>query len=127
MKAKKNGWHSGGSTFIDFPEDFVDWMNCPDSDLIIQIIDAVSPSLAKVEVDANARQLIWDDGQRLSISQSVQRLHAACPQFPADKIEDHLITWLEGEYVPEHYSQEQMDEFDRLTGCWVDDHERRRR
>ncbi len=41
---------------------------------------------------------------------------------PVELIETHLIAWLEMEFTPKIYSQEQIDELDRLTETWVDDH-----
>ena len=52
----------------------------------------------------------------------MQRTHRDNPEFPVEMIETRLISWLEMEFAPETYSQEQLDEFDRLTEKWVDDH-----
>jgi hypothetical protein len=49
----------------------------------------------------------------------VQRLLG---DFPVELIETHLIAWLEMEFAPKTYSQEQIDELDRLTEKWVNDH-----
>ena len=42
-----------------------------------------------------------------------------------DSIEDYLIDWIDMDYAPEHYSQAQLDELDRLTARWISDHARR--
>jgi hypothetical protein len=55
----------------------------------------------------------------------------ACPKasntskYPRESVEDFLLFWLETGYDPEDYSQEQLDELDKLTERWVKDHERR--
>jgi hypothetical protein len=36
-----------------------------------------------------------------------------------------LIDWIDMDYAPEHYSQAQLDELDRLTARWISDHARR--
>ncbi len=36
-------------------------------------------------------------------------------------------SWIEMGYAQEHYSQQQLDELDRLTEKWVEDYERSRR
>ena len=77
---------------------------------------------AEVDVDATHRKLIWEDGKRLTIDEAVQRFLGDFPDFPVELIETHLIAWLEMEFVPKTYSQEQIDELDRLTETWVDDH-----
>ena len=107
-----------------FAEDFVDWINSPEGELSGEVHDAIAPLLEKADVDDKNRKIIWEDGQRLSITESVQRIHANYPDFPLELIETHVIGWLEMEYAPPTYSEKQLDELDRLTGKWVDDHER---
>ena len=112
--------------FEDNPclEGFVDWMDSPEGELSSAALDAVWMLLEKVDVDAKQRKLIWEDGQRLSLTESVQRIQAGCPDLPLDLIETHLIGWLEMEFAPATYSPKQLDELDRLTEKWIDDHER---
>ena len=107
-----------------FAVDFIDWMGSAEGQLSSEVSDAVWKFLEKADVDAKNRKIIWDDGKRLSITQSVQRIRADCPDFPPEMIEDHLIAWLEMEFAPPSYSQEQLDELDRLTEKWIDAHER---
>jgi hypothetical protein len=48
---------------------FLDWMDSPDGELSIEVMDTVFALLDNVDVDAKARKLIWPDGQRLSLDQ----------------------------------------------------------
>ncbi len=89
-----------------------------------EVSDIVWRLLEQTDVDAKRRKIIWDDGKTLSITESVQRIHADYPDFPLEMIEEHLIGWLEMEFAPPTYSQEQLDELDRLTEKWIEDHER---
>ena len=107
-----------------FADDLIDWMGSTEGELSGVARDVVWAALEKVDVDARKRQLIWEDGKRLSITESVQRLHADYPDFPLELIEERLIGWLEMEFAPPSYSEEQLDELDRLTEKWIDDHER---
>ncbi len=107
-----------------FVEDFLEWMDSSEGQRSIEVRDTVWPLLEQADVDAKHRKIIWNDGQRLSITESVQRIHADYPDFPLELIETHLIGWLEMEFAPPTYSQEQLDELDRLTEKWIDDHER---
>lgn len=106
---------------------FLDWMDSPDGELSGEVMDTVFALLDNVAVDAKARQLIWPDGQRLSIDESVQRIHDDYSQFPAEQIEGHLISWLEMGYAPEDYSEQQLDQLDRHTERWIKAHYRGRR
>ena len=107
-----------------FVDDFFEWMDSPEGGLSSEVCDAVWTLLGKADVDAKNRKIIWEDGRRLSITESVQRIHATYPDFPIEMTEDHLIGWLEMEFAPPTYSQEQLDELDQLTEKWIEDHER---
>lgn len=105
-------------------DDLGRWMQSAEGGLSSEVLDVVWRVLEKADVDAHKRKIIWPDGKRLSITQSVKRIHADFPDFPLELIEDHLVGWLEMEFNPPTYSQKQLDELDRLTQKWVDDHER---
>jgi hypothetical protein len=47
------------------------------------------------------------------------------PTATRDSIEEYLIDWIDMDYAPEHCSQAQLDELDRLTARWISDHARR--
>ena len=106
-----------------FIEGLFEFMASPEGELADEVREFTWQLLEKVDVDARDRRLIWDDGRRLTIDESVRRLHEHCRDYPVDLIEDYLIVWIEGEFIPENYSQEQMDELDRLTGEWIEDYE----
>jgi len=99
-------------------------MNSPEGELSVDALEVVSTALEKADVDARRRKIVWEDGQRLSITQSVQRIHAEHPDLPLALIETHLIGWLEMGFAPETYSPRQLDELDRLTEKWIEDHQR---
>jgi hypothetical protein len=107
-----------------FVDDFVDWMGSAKGQLSIDVSDVVWTLLEKADVDAKNRKIIWPDGKRSSIAESVKHIHADYPDFALDLIEDHLIGWLEMGFAPPSYSEEQLDELDRLTEKWVEDHRR---
>ena len=120
---KQSGWN-GWSLFEDnpFTEGLFEWMDAPEIQLSDEVRELAWQSLQNVDVDASARKLIWSDGKRLSIDESVQRIHGDYSELPRDMIEQHLIGWLEMEFAPQSYSREQLDELDRLTEEWIDDH-----
>jgi hypothetical protein len=105
-------------------EAFRKWMASPEGQLFDKVCETVSLSLEEANVDAKGRKIIWPDGTRLSLTESMQRFQAEHPDFPLDMIDEALITWLEGEFAPPDYSEEQLEELGRLTEKWVDDYER---
>jgi len=117
-----------GSLFENNP--FIDGlferMDSPRGQLSDEVREVAWQRLEKVDVDATHRKLIWEDGRRLSIDESVQRIHGDYPDFPVELIATHLIAWLEMEFAPKTYSREQLDQLDWLTERWVNDHDRQR-
>ena len=105
-----------------FIEDLFEWIESPRGQLSDEVREAAWQKLEKVDVDATHQKLIWEDGKRLSIDESVRRIYDDYPNFPLELIETHLIAWLEMEFAPESYSREQLDELDRLTEKWVNAH-----
>lgn len=110
-----------------FMDGFIEYVESSEGELAMEAMDLVVESLEGVQVDAKARKLLWEDGQRLSVGTSVQRIHAEHPEFPAELIEELVISWLDGIYAPEGATQQQLDELDQLTEQWIDDHERGQR
>lgn len=110
-----------------FTDGFIEYVESPEGELSMQAMDLVVEYLQNVRVDANARKLLWTDGQRLSIDESVRRIHADHSDFSAELIENKVVSWLDGIYAPEGATQQQLDELDQLTEKWIDDHERGQR
>lgn len=105
-------------TFLDDPFD----PKCsPEGDLYSEVREALWPLLQTLHVDAKKRKIIWPDGKRLDLDESVQNIHTDYPDFPHELIESRLISWLEMDYAPENYSSQQLEELDRLTERWIDD------
>ena len=81
--------------------------------------------LEGVRVDVQHRQLIWPEQAALGITASVHRIQKSYPAYSCEQIESSLLSWLECGYVPQHDSQEKLDELDQLICQWLDDHESR--
>ncbi|HKN46132.1 MAG TPA: hypothetical protein VJW23_19650 [Propionibacteriaceae bacterium] len=107
-----------------FIDGFLGWMDSPEGQHSIEALDLVFDALEHAGVDAKRRKIVWDDGKRLSIEQSVERIRAAHPDVPRDQIESHVCGWLES-CAPDSYSERQLEELDRLTGPWLADYERK--
>ena len=88
-------WSSGEtgtpSRTILILENMLEWMGSPEGELDGEVRDVVWMLLEKADVDARKRKIIWDDGQRLSITEAAQRIHADCPNFPLELIGAHVI------------------------------------
>ena len=108
-----------------FIEALFERMHSPEGELYSEVSETLWPLLQKLQVDAKQRKLIWPDGKRLDLDESVQNIHTDYPEFPRELIESRLISWLDSEYAPPRYTPEQLDELDRLTERWINDHSRR--
>jgi hypothetical protein len=114
---KSSDWLGGG--FID---DFLEWMDSPEGAESIEALDCVLDALAGAGVDTSARKIIWPDGKRLSIEQSVERIKKESG-LRGKSILSHLIGWLQMEYVPEGFDEEQMQRFENEIENWVEKYE----
>ena len=106
-----------------FIEGFLEWMDAPEGQQSIEALDQVFDALEHAGVDARHRKIVWVDGKRLSIEQSVERIHAKHPGVPRYLIETHVLGRLEN-CAPESCSEHQLEELDRIIEPWLDDHER---
>jgi hypothetical protein len=107
-----------------FIGDVLAYMNSPEGELFLEVGEIISVMLEQADVDAVGRQIIWDNGERLSIAASAQRIGVEHPEYPLDIIEQNVVIWLESEFAPPTYTPEQFDELDRLTQAWIKDHKR---
>jgi hypothetical protein len=129
---KKNTWSSNYELPLEpqlednpFLEALFERMHSPEGELYSEVSETLWPLLQQLQVDAKQRKLIWPDGKRLDLDASVQQIQTTYPEFPHELIESRLIAWLDAEYAPASYSPKQLDELDRLTERWIDDHSRR--
>ena len=77
-------------------EDFLEWMVSPDGQTAGEVVTAlVFATLENASVDAKRRKVIWADGERLSIEQSAERIHAEHPDRPRELIAISLCSWFE--------------------------------
>jgi hypothetical protein len=106
-----------------FIDGFLEWMDAPGGQQSIEALDLVFGALEHAGVDARQRKIVWADGKRLSIEQSVARIHAGHPRVACELTETHLLGWLES-CAPESCSEHQLEELDRLIGPWLDDYGR---
>lgn len=106
-----------------FVDGFLEWMGSSEGEHSVDALDRVYAALENADLDARQRKIVWDDGQRLSIEQSAERIHAEHPDVPRELIETHVVGWLES-FAPESYSERQLEELDRLAEEWIDDYER---
>ena len=107
----------------EFLGDIFDDLDSEEAQLAFEVQDVLQALLAHADVNAKAREIIWEDGQRLSLRDSIQRLRQACPQYPLEMLERQFIVWLE-HFPPESYSQAQLDEYEALSDRWLADYAR---
>jgi hypothetical protein len=95
--------------------------NSPEDELWFEISDTLEVLLKDVRLDTGERKFLWPDSGRLDLDQSVRRINRQYPDFPEQTIKEFLIFWIHALYVPEGYSESQMNERERLAEQWVED------
>jgi hypothetical protein len=97
---------------------FFQWLDSEDGQLSEEALFEVMDSLEACSVDPYERVIVFDDGKRLSINETARRIHKQS-KLPLDKIESHVIGWLEMHYEPEGLNEQQMEQFENMIDVWV--------
>jgi hypothetical protein len=109
----------GDETFFD---EMAEWWDSPDGSMWLDMLcDLEEVALKDVGLDARQRKFLWPDVGPLDLDQSARRLNQQYPQFPEDKTKEFLVYWIQQGYVPQGYSESQMEEPERLTEEWAAD------
>ena len=99
----------------EWVESFPDGMYDDAREVTLQCLEDVE------RIDLIDRKLIWNDGEMLSIDESVQRIRKTHSEMPDELIKSHLVSWLEMGELPGDLPQEKMDEIDQLVIAWADE------
>jgi hypothetical protein len=99
---------------------FWSWPESPEGELWSEMSDTLEVLLKDVGLDARERKFLWPEAG-LDLEQSAQRINQQYPNFPEETIKEFLIHWILTIYVPEGYSESQMDELEMLTERWAED------
>lgn len=86
--------------------------------VLLEVLDA----LENASVDPLERKIVWADASRLSVEETVRRIHAQSG-MPVDGIESHVLGWLEMIYEPQGLNEHQMEEFELLIEEWITPYE----
>jgi len=75
-------------------DDFLAWLGSQEEQNSEQALFHVMDALNDCSVDPAERVLVWNDGKRLSISQTAQRIYTLS-NSPVPHILSHVVSWLE--------------------------------
>ena len=104
----------------DFMEGFGQWLESEEGLESLDVVDCVYNALDGASIDIAEKKIIWSDGQRLTIEQSAERIHSEV-NLSQDAIINHIIGWLQMEYVPEGLDDDQMEMFESQINAWVEE------
>ena len=110
---KKPSWPAS-----DLLEGFSEWLETREGLESMDALDCVFNALDGAAVEASEKKIIWPDGQRLSIEQSVERIHKNSG-LDRHAILSHLIGWLQMEYEPKGLDADQMERFENQIDAWI--------
>ena len=87
-----------------------------------QVLFEVLDALEHASVDARERKILLADGARLSIEETARRIHGQSG-MPLDRIQSHVVGWLEMTYEPKGLDEHQREEFELLIEQWITPYE----
>ena len=96
----------------DLDEFFWNFSDCEQA-----LFDVLS-ALERASVDAREQKIIWHDDSRLSIEEAARKIHSNSSSA-LERVQSHLIGWLEMHYEPEGLDENQMEEFEQLIELWI--------
>ena len=104
----------------DFMEGFAQWLESEEGLQSMEAVDCVYDALDGASVDISEKKIIWSDGQRLTIEQSAERIHSEM-NLDQNTIINHIIGWLQMEFVSDGLNDEQMENFESRIDAWVEE------
>jgi hypothetical protein len=103
-------------------DDFFQWLDSEDGQLSEEALFEVMDSLEGCLVDPQQKVIVFDDGELLSNNETARRIYNQS-KLPLDKIESHVVGWLEMHYEPQGLSEQQMEQFENLIDTWIQDYQ----
>lgn len=110
LKLRNKQRTAGGDAIDRDPDDLLQ----QSEQVLLEVLDA----LENASVDPLERKIVWADASRLSVQETVRRIHAQSG-MPLDGIASHVIGWLEMIYEPQGLNEHQMEEFEFLIEQWI--------
>ncbi len=83
-----------------------------------QALFDVLDALKRASVDARERRIVWPDGTRRSIEETASKISSASGAL-LEKVQSHVVGWLEMHYEPEGLDEDPMEEFEQLIELWI--------
>ena len=105
----------------DFMEGFSKWLESEDGQHSMEAMDYVFEALMGADLDIAGRRIVWADGQKLTIDQSVKKIYKRTG-MNVEAIRSHIIGWLELGYEPKGLDDEQMELFEFQINAWINEY-----
>jgi hypothetical protein len=105
----------------DFMEGFSKWLESKNGQHSMEAVDYVFEALKEANLDIVGRRIVWADGQKLTIDQSVNKIYKQTG-MNIEAIRSHIIGWLELDYEPKGLDDEQMERFESQIDAWIDEY-----
>ncbi len=105
----------------DFMEGFSKWLESEDGQHSMEAVDYVFEALMGADLDIAGRKIVWADGQKLTIDQSVKKITKQTG-MNVEAIRSHIIGWLELGYEPKGLDNEQMELFESQINAWINEY-----
>ena len=99
------------------------WLDTEQGMMSIKAIDDVGAALEEAHLDIGKRRIVWPDGKRLTIDQTVRRIQSKTA-IDFNVIESHVLCWLEMRSNQDRPQEKQRKDFGAWITRWIEDHKR---
>ena len=102
-----------------------EWLDTEEGMISAKANENVAEALQGAALDVKERRIVWPDGRRLTIDQTVRRIRKKTV-IDFHVIETHVMCWMEMRFAPKGLSRKQMETFEIQLSQWIEDHKRER-
>ena len=98
------------------PKEFIEWIKSGRAERFDRAFKAVDKALEKAKLDIPRRRIIWPDGKRLTIAETIDRIYET-DDLDLDALKSNVILWMETESESHRRHKKDWDKLDR----WIED------
>jgi hypothetical protein len=97
-------------------------LNSDENEVFLDPTLAVFIALDNAGIDLEAKKILWEEGEALTIAQTAERIHLQTG-LELEDIENHVLIWLEVGYdPPEKLTDDEMDILESKIDNWIDEY-----
>jgi hypothetical protein len=101
---------------------FFEWLNSEHGEKSEIAMEAVNEALERATLDVKQRKIVFADGKKMTLEQAAKKIETTS-KAGLREITQHIIGWMQMDYVPEGLTEKQMEKFEDQMEQWTEPYE----